>query len=141
MVGNPFKGLSNLAYVDAVNRSAALASVALLATNQSVFSKQISSTPKTSGSLWVNFTIKQGPVARIGFSKDRKSQGQGGAQARLAAATRRQLRQSLCADRMKGSPTCLEIGDILDGHIRDRFKRFLCEETLMAGDQHIGESQ
>lgn len=49
VVGNPFKGFSvigNLAYVDAVNHSAALASVALLATNQSVFSKQISSTPK-----------------------------------------------------------------------------------------------
>ncbi|WP_274518604.1 hypothetical protein [Sphingobium bisphenolivorans] len=43
--------IGNLAYVDAVNRSAALASVALLATKHSVFSKQISSTPKTSGSL------------------------------------------------------------------------------------------
>lgn len=49
VVGNPFKGFSvigNLAYVDAVNHSAVLASVALLATNQSVLSKQISSTPK-----------------------------------------------------------------------------------------------
>jgi iron complex outermembrane recepter protein len=70
VVGSPFDGLSiigNFAYVDAINRSAALSSVTLLATNQSMLGKRISSTPETSGALWANYTVPQGPLAGLGF--------------------------------------------------------------------------
>lgn len=60
VLGNPIEGLSligNFAYVDAVNRSSALASVSGLpgATNLPVLGKELASTPRTSGSLWANY--------------------------------------------------------------------------------------
>lgn len=70
VIGTPLKGLNiigNFAYVNAVNRSDALASVALLATNQSVYGMRIGSTPKTSGALWVDYMIQDGPLEGLGF--------------------------------------------------------------------------
>lgn len=69
MAATPATGftiLANGAYLDAKNRSAALASVPLVATNQSVFGKFISSTPRWSGSVWANWEPQTLPGASFG---------------------------------------------------------------------------
>ena len=58
--------IANAAYLDALNRSSALASVPLIATNQSVFGKFISSTPRWSASVWANWEPQALPGASIG---------------------------------------------------------------------------
>lgn len=61
-----FTILANGAYLDARNRSSALASVPLIATNQSVFGKFISSTPRWSGTIWANWEPQVLAGASIG---------------------------------------------------------------------------
>lgn len=70
IVGAPIEGLSviaNAAYVDAENRSAALASVAGIAANRSTLGKRLASTPRLSGSIWANYTVPAGVLAGFGF--------------------------------------------------------------------------
>ena len=71
VLGTVFEGfdvIGNVAYVDAINRSAALASVTGIATNVPVLGKRLSSTPAWSGALWGNYRVGQGALAglRIG---------------------------------------------------------------------------
>jgi iron complex outermembrane recepter protein len=67
VVGAPLPGLNiigNVAYVDARNRSSALASVTGIATNQPVLGKRLGSTPEWSGSLWAAYEVQPGsPLA------------------------------------------------------------------------------
>ena len=69
IVGAPIAGLNiigNVAYVDARNRSSALASVTGIATNQPVLGKRLGSTPEWSGSLWAAYEIQPGsPLAGV----------------------------------------------------------------------------
>lgn len=70
VLGKPVEGLTvigNFAYVDAVNRSNALASVSGLAgaSNLPVYGKQIAATPRTSGSLWAQYDWSRGPLAGL----------------------------------------------------------------------------
>lgn len=70
LIGAPAKGLTfiaNFAYIDAINRSNALGSVIGLAPSQSTFGKRLGSTPKTSGALWANYALTDGPLAGLGF--------------------------------------------------------------------------
>lgn len=70
VVGAPVPGLNiigNLSYVDARNRSSALASVTGIAVNQPVLGKRLGSTPLWSGSLWARYEIQPGS-ALAGFS-------------------------------------------------------------------------
>jgi iron complex outermembrane receptor protein len=70
VVGTPVKGLSiigNFAYVKAQNRSAALASVNLIALNQSVYGMRIASTPRASGAVWANYEFQHGPMKGFGL--------------------------------------------------------------------------
>ncbi len=63
VVGAPLAGLNiigNIAYVDARNRSSALASVTGIATNQPVLGKRLGSTPEWSGSLWASYEVQPG---------------------------------------------------------------------------------
>ena len=69
VTGNPMKGLNvtgNIAYVDARNRSSALASVTGLAINQPVLGKRLGSTPEWSGSIWAGYEVQAGsPLAGV----------------------------------------------------------------------------
>ena len=63
VIGAPLPGLNiigNAAYVDARNRSSALASVTGIATNQPVLGKRLGSTPLWSGSLWASYEAQPG---------------------------------------------------------------------------------
>lgn len=70
LLGHPIDGLTvigNFAWVDAVNRSNALASVSGLAgaSNLPVYGKQIAATPRTSGSLWAQYDWSQGTLSGL----------------------------------------------------------------------------
>lgn len=71
IIGAPLPGLTliaNFAYVEAISRASATASVAgITATPQPIYGKQLGSTPKTSGSFWANYALTQGPLAGLGF--------------------------------------------------------------------------
>ena len=60
-----FTLIGSAAYIDGVNRSAALASVTGIVTNQSMLGKRLASTPEWSGSLWANYAPKHGPLAGV----------------------------------------------------------------------------
>jgi iron complex outermembrane recepter protein len=63
VVGALLPGLNiigNVAYVDARNRSSALASVTGIAVNQPVLGKRLGSTPEWSGSLWASYEVQPG---------------------------------------------------------------------------------
>ncbi len=68
VVGAPFAGMNiigNVSYVDARNRSSALASVTGLAVNQPVLGKRLGSTPDWSGSFWANFAVQTGALKGV----------------------------------------------------------------------------
>jgi iron complex outermembrane recepter protein len=69
LVAAPLPGLNivgNIAYVDARNRSSALATVTGIATNQPVLGKRLGSTPLWSGSLWASYEVQPGsPLAGV----------------------------------------------------------------------------
>ena len=63
IVAAPLPGLNiiaNAAYINARNRSSALASVTGIANNQPVLGKRLGSTPEWSGSLWASYEIQPG---------------------------------------------------------------------------------
>jgi iron complex outermembrane recepter protein len=63
VVGTPVTGLNiigNVAYVNARNRSSALASVTGIVVNQPVQGKRLGSTPEWSGSLWASYEVQPG---------------------------------------------------------------------------------
>ena len=66
VIGSPLPGLNvigNVSYVDARNRSSALASVTGIATNQPVLGKRLGSTPEWSGSMWAAYEVQSGALA------------------------------------------------------------------------------
>ena len=68
VIGTPLPGLNvigNVSYVDARNRSSALASVTGIATNQPVLGKRLGSTPIWSGSLWAAYEVQNGTLAGV----------------------------------------------------------------------------